>query len=303
MRTKKPSDQQADPKKQKAILARVRRLAELVSALRRGENFSITRLTVLKSLCEDEQDAEAFLLHLARQAQANMLTSQRPSGLSEDTWERHLALASEALVLLEQRRQEADTSRSYDLLDRLRREQNEYKSIPFGVLRLLNDANLAVFEHALSARIDPTRAPREAYEAARLLADRYDPSYGTGLLPSSAQAVQIIAEFWSKRWGLEQVEPPSPRHRAKLFLLDELEEVEGEGDRLDDVLVALVVPLAGHELHRPGSRQRPAAQRRPIPVLLRRVQVSPVAGSDSLPSRVSRTRRSFCDGRVRTGAR
>ena len=96
MRTKKPSDQQADPKKQKAILARVRRLAELAGALRQGENPSITRLTVLKSLCEDEQDAEAFLLHLARQAQANMLMAPRPSGLSEDSWERHHALAGMA---------------------------------------------------------------------------------------------------------------------------------------------------------------------------------------------------------------
>ena len=42
-------------------------------------------------------------------------------------------------------------------------------------------------------------------------------------------------------------------------LLIQLEEVEGERHRLDDVLVGLVVPVARHELHGPGAGQGPAA--------------------------------------------
>ncbi len=42
-------------------------------------------------------------------------------------------------------------------------------------------------------------------------------------------------------------------------LLNQLEEVEGERDRLGDVLIGLVVSVAGHELHGPGAGQGPAA--------------------------------------------
>jgi long-chain acyl-CoA synthetase len=40
---------------------------------------------------------------------------------------------------------------------------------------------------------------------------------------------------------------------------DEVYGVEGERHRLDGVLVGLVVPVAGDELHGPGAGQRPAA--------------------------------------------
>lgn len=209
-----------DPRKQKANAARVRRLVDLAGALRRGEHFAITRLTVLKSLCESRHDAEDFLLHLACRAQANMANGKCPSGLSREAWERHRALADEALTLLEQGKvRGGSATRTFDLLARLRQEQNDYKSIPFGVLRLLNDRNLAIIEHAVSARDNPEQAPREAYEAARLLADGYDPSYGSGLIPASASAVQWIADFWVKRLlpaeASEKTGPEKQRPRGK----------------------------------------------------------------------------------------
>src|SRR3954466_11133413 len=52
------------------------------------------------------------------------------------------------------------------------------------------------------------------------------------------------------------------------------EEVVGQGDALDHVLVCLVVPGAGDELDRPGAGQRPAAQGRAVAVLLHDVDVS-----------------------------
>ena len=58
------------------------------------------------------------------------------------------------------------------------------------------------------------------------------------------------------------------------LLLHQLEEVEGQRDRLDDVLVGLVVPVSGDELHGPGSGERPAAQRGAVTVLLDDVEVA-----------------------------
>ena len=41
----------------KAVLSRVRKLAQIARDLSEGANFSITRLTTLKSLCEDPEVA------------------------------------------------------------------------------------------------------------------------------------------------------------------------------------------------------------------------------------------------------
>ncbi len=50
----------------------VRKLDEIVEAIRRKERVEITRLTVVKKLCEDPKAAEAFALFLARKAQVRL---------------------------------------------------------------------------------------------------------------------------------------------------------------------------------------------------------------------------------------
>jgi hypothetical protein len=137
-----------------------------------------------------------------------MMNGKRPRGLGASTWERHKRLADEAVALLGRRPMRGrPTSRALlDLLARLRHEQDEYKPIPFGELRLLNDRDLAVIEHALSATAFPERAPYDVYDAASLLCDEYDPRYPSGLNPKSAPAVQVIADFWVQRFGLDHAE-------------------------------------------------------------------------------------------------
>ncbi|MCA1837760.1 MAG: hypothetical protein LC674_03050, partial [Actinobacteria bacterium] len=44
-----------------AITAKIRKLVQLTRALERGEDFMVTRLTTIKSLCTDEQAATQFL--------------------------------------------------------------------------------------------------------------------------------------------------------------------------------------------------------------------------------------------------
>src|SRR5690606_15963316 len=81
----------------------------------------------------------------------------------------------------------------------------------------------------------------------------------------------------SKRCGGTSVMRYGPREMQRLLpgsLLHRLEEVERARDRLDDVLVGLVVPVAGHELHGPGAGERPAAKRGAVAVLLHDVEVA-----------------------------
>ena len=61
---------------------------------------------------------------------------------------------------------------------------------------------------------------------------------------------------------------------ARDFLLHQLEEIVGECDRLDDVLVGLVIPVAVDEIARPCAGERPAAWRGAVAVLLDDVEVA-----------------------------
>jgi hypothetical protein len=50
----------------RGVLSRVRKLAQIARELSKGANFSITRLTTLKSLCEDPEVTAHFAVDLAK---------------------------------------------------------------------------------------------------------------------------------------------------------------------------------------------------------------------------------------------
>lgn len=80
-------------------------------------------------------------------------------------------------------------------------EQNEYKNIAWGSLRLVKSMDLLVAEKCLRAVLLPDKAPQWLYQATRDYCERYDPRYGTGLIPESAPMVEEIAGFWRKDHG------------------------------------------------------------------------------------------------------
>lgn len=67
-RTKKRASEPGKAPTLKAQQQKARKLQQLVDDLERGENFNITRLVVIKSLCQDVKTAARFTLHLARLA-------------------------------------------------------------------------------------------------------------------------------------------------------------------------------------------------------------------------------------------
>src|SRR4029450_6808659 len=54
------------PSSTSKIIPKIRQLATMATELREGASFNITRLTTLKSLCEDATAAARFALHLAQ---------------------------------------------------------------------------------------------------------------------------------------------------------------------------------------------------------------------------------------------
>ncbi len=190
------------------VLRKIRKLAALPDEARQCQfAVSITRLTVLKSLCQEPAVANRFVTHLARQTlqrveQGQGHTRKRPP----DQDQGHRQLMREALEELEDWPEvptEEDRQRLWNLLHRIRGEQNEHRRIKWGALRIITDNDLLVIEDALQCVLHPHDTGIYAYQTARQYAERYDPSHGTGLIPESPPLVQDIVDFWMREFGLD----------------------------------------------------------------------------------------------------
>jgi hypothetical protein len=174
-------------------LKKVVRLEEIAEALGRGEQFSITRLTVLKGLCEDRRAAGQFALFLARKAQKNLKEKKAP--------EHYRKLVDRAVKEMKPYLEdptEGRKGRLYELLREMVSEQDEHKNIAWGAVRIIKSMDLLVAEKCVRAALRAEEAPHWLYQAARDYCERYDSRHGTGLIPSSAPMVKEIAGFWRK---------------------------------------------------------------------------------------------------------
>ncbi len=183
------------------VKAKLRKLAQVASELRRGQSFNITRLTTIKGFCTDPEAATRFAVFLARQAQAALEQKPRPEYIQEERWATYRRLAAEAVRAMDtylDARTEAAGRELYDLRRELEQMQNEHQPIPFGVARVIENQQALIVETALRIVLAPTNAADSGYQLARMYAERYDSRYCTGLIPDSAQAVETIVDFWCR---------------------------------------------------------------------------------------------------------
>ena len=78
----------------------------------------------------------------------------------------------------------------------LRQSQSNYKNIPYGAVRIVECWEAMLVETALRCILTPHDTARLGYELARDYVERYDPRYGTGLIPESAEALEEVIGFW-----------------------------------------------------------------------------------------------------------
>jgi hypothetical protein len=179
---------------EKKAIKKVEKLEGIAEALRQNNHFSITRLTVIKGLCEDAKAAGAFAMFLARRIQRRMREKESPK--------RYRELVNRAVREMkpclddptEERRE-----RLWSLLREIEAEQDEYENIPWGVVRNIKSFDLVVVEHALKAVRRPYEAPFWLYHAARDFTGKTDE-----LIPKSAPIVEEIAGFWRKHFGIKR---------------------------------------------------------------------------------------------------
>src|SRR5271165_609777 len=65
------------------IIKTVKKLSEIAEALRQGNKFHVTRLTIIKSLCAEPEAAAALALFLAQKIQKKMRQKKYPQQFRE----------------------------------------------------------------------------------------------------------------------------------------------------------------------------------------------------------------------------
>jgi hypothetical protein len=197
--TPKTRQPKKPPSSTSKVTPKIRQLATIARELREGASFNITRLTTVKSLCEDATAAARFAVHLAQLTYRKMQEKPCPSHLDPEQWAYYKQVVDEAIRQM-QRYLEKPTEEAADLvrawLSDIRAIQNTYRNQAWGPVRTIHSTEVLLIEYALSCLLQPTASADWGYHLARQCAERYNSRYGTGLIPDSAPLVEDMADFW-----------------------------------------------------------------------------------------------------------
>jgi len=181
------------------VIPKIRQLATMAAELREGASFNITRLTTLKSLCEDATAAARFALHLAQLTYNKMREKPCPSHLDAAQWEHYKQVVDTTVRAMQQYVEQPTTQTTnplWTLQAQVRALQNTYRNQAWGPVRIIHSTEVLLIEYALSCLLQPSASADWGYHLARQYAERYNSRYGTGLIPESAPMVEDIADFW-----------------------------------------------------------------------------------------------------------
>jgi hypothetical protein len=195
-----------DKAKGKAIATKIKKWLEAVRELNEGKSryaISITRLTSIKSFCQDEDAAKQFALFMAKRTQAHMLASSRPEHHSPEEWQTFLTLFEDAIALMEAEAK-AHTQAGTSAISKFRRDiealqGNDHRNIPWGTVHFVRSGDLLKLTYALQC-FDSRDVAFWAYKLAREYVEEYNPSYGTGIIPKSIPMLLDVAEFWCQHF-------------------------------------------------------------------------------------------------------
>ena len=170
------------------LSGQIQKLEEIIEAIRRKENVQVTRLTVVKKLCENPDAAEAFALFLARKGQERLREKKGK--------ERYLELASRAVREMKSYVDDPTEDRKeglWSLLMDIEAEQNEYESVRWGAVRKIKCWDLLIVEKSLRTILNRLEARYWLYRASRdyVGGNIY---FEKGAIPQ----IEEIAQFWRR---------------------------------------------------------------------------------------------------------
>jgi hypothetical protein len=191
-----------DKAKGKAIATKIKKWLSTVRELNNQSYpsaISITRLTSLKSLCQDEAAAKQFALSITARIQVQMQESARPEQFSPDEWQTYISLFTEAINLMAAQAETQTHERSSAIRKLLKDidvlQGNQYRNIPWGTLHIVRSGELLQLTYSLQC-FESNNVPYWTYKLAREYVEDYIPTYGTGITPRSIPMLLNVAEFW-----------------------------------------------------------------------------------------------------------
>lgn len=184
-----------------AVAKKIQALAKLAVDLHQGQHFNITRLTVLKGFCSDPDAAAKFALQITKLAQTQFKArSKATKSQARQRYERLIAAAIPAMTRRLKSPTEERKSKLWELYKQAKEAQSQYEHQQWCDVRIIECRELLIVETAMECLLNPWNASLIGYRVARQYAEKYDPHYGTGLLPKSAPMVEEIAAFWGSHF-------------------------------------------------------------------------------------------------------
>jgi len=186
---------------------KIKKLARITQELYQGKDFNITRLTSLKSLCEQHDIAKQFVYHLAICTEKNM-GEKTPKYLKLDKWKQHKELAKKALLQMDEylESDSEDEKKSLrTILDQLKNLQNQYERQHWGPVRLIECSESLLIETAIRCILSSEESGFWAYHVGRTYAERFNSNCCGSLTPESAPLMEDIINFWVQYYKLEGI--------------------------------------------------------------------------------------------------
>ncbi len=180
-----------------AVMKKIRTLATLATDLHHGQHFNITRLTLIKSLCSDPGATAEFAVYIAKLAQRQF---NARSGKKRPEYGQLVARAIPAMTRFLKSPTEATESKLWEFHQRAKDAQSKVEQQRWGGVRIIECWELLIVETAMECLLYPSHSSILGYQVARKYAEKYDPHYGTGLIPKSAPMMDEIAEFWGRHF-------------------------------------------------------------------------------------------------------
>ncbi|MCH2049557.1 MAG: hypothetical protein MK289_14030 [Trichodesmium sp. ALOHA_ZT_67] len=186
----------------KAIANKIKKWLQVVSQLNNGDFiFAIptTRLTSLKSLIQDKTAAELFAFHLAKKLQQEMNEVQRYKEFTQEEWSIRLNLISDTVAQMEDYLADPTAEKKHSFWELLRRidglQSNHYGRVNWSTVSFFRSGYLLKLDYALRCFVEQDFSSW-AYKLAMVYVVRYEPSYGSGLIPASVPMLLEVSEFW-----------------------------------------------------------------------------------------------------------
>ncbi|MGF1490697.1 MAG: hypothetical protein ACFBSE_26695 [Prochloraceae cyanobacterium] len=160
----------------------------------------ITRLTSIKSLCEDSKAAQNFALHLSLKLKQKISEISIESSLTSEEWEIQKKIIENSIDLMQNYLESESAESRQSIHDLLRQidlfQGNDYRKVHWNTtVHFVKSGYLIPIEYALRCFIHSDYRVW-VYKLAREYVEDYKPTYGSGIIPESIPQLLEVAEFW-----------------------------------------------------------------------------------------------------------